>query len=220
MPTERFFRLNEEKKNKIMEAARLEFSLNSFHDAAISNIIKTAGIARGSFYQYFEDKEDLFLYCVMLTQNELEEIFDTLYQENHGDLVTAFELFFDQFVEEVYHGKNAKFLKNLLVYMDYRVSHKVFSEERLKSMKEQKHHIQKATFESLYKHLNHNLINVDSYDDFIVLFRMVSSIIFVSINEGFRDEMISGSVDTEKVKASFKKKLNWLKFGVLKGVKD
>lgn len=66
MPKKTFFNLNEEKKNKIIEAAIDEFAANSFHKASVTNIIDKSDIASGSFYQYFEDKEDLFRYIIQI----------------------------------------------------------------------------------------------------------------------------------------------------------
>ena len=64
MPTKTFFNLQDEKKNKIIEVSKNEFSRYSFYDASINRIIKEAGISRGSFYQYFNNKEDLFIYIL------------------------------------------------------------------------------------------------------------------------------------------------------------
>ena len=47
-----------------MVAAENEFLENSFDAASINRIIKEAAIPRGSFYQYFESKEDLLIYIL------------------------------------------------------------------------------------------------------------------------------------------------------------
>ena len=47
------------KKNKIIKAAKKEFERVPFEQTSIKNIVEDAEIARGSFYQYFESKEDL-----------------------------------------------------------------------------------------------------------------------------------------------------------------
>lgn len=60
MPKKTFYNLPEEKRNKIIEAAKEEFSRVPIHEASIKNIVENSGIARGSFYQYFDSKEDLF----------------------------------------------------------------------------------------------------------------------------------------------------------------
>ena len=59
MPKETFVKLPEEKKDKIIKAAKKEFARVPFEQTSIKNIGEDADIARGSFYQYFESKEDL-----------------------------------------------------------------------------------------------------------------------------------------------------------------
>ncbi len=48
------------KRQAIMEAAIDVFGKNSFQSANISEIAKRAGVAEGTIYQYFKNKEDLF----------------------------------------------------------------------------------------------------------------------------------------------------------------
>ncbi|NEP20469.1 MAG: TetR/AcrR family transcriptional regulator, partial [Leptolyngbya sp. SIO4C1] len=64
MPKQTFFNLPEKKRQNITELAIAEFASADFENASISNIVKQAKIAKGSFYQYFEDKKDLYLYLV------------------------------------------------------------------------------------------------------------------------------------------------------------
>lgn len=45
---------------KLLEAAAAEFGERGFHDAAITGITARAGVALGTFYTYFESKEELF----------------------------------------------------------------------------------------------------------------------------------------------------------------
>ena len=59
MQKETFVKLPEEKKDKIIKAAKKEFARVPFEQTSIKNIVEDADIARGSFYQYFESKEDL-----------------------------------------------------------------------------------------------------------------------------------------------------------------
>ncbi|WP_312613369.1 helix-turn-helix domain-containing protein [Oscillibacter sp.] len=46
-----------------MRAAIHEFIENGFERAKIADIAQHAGVAKGSIYQYFEDKKELFVYC-------------------------------------------------------------------------------------------------------------------------------------------------------------
>jgi len=67
MPTETFFNLPAEKRDTICQAAIAEFAAHSFEQASINRIVANAGIAKGSFYQYFANKEDIFLYLLQLS---------------------------------------------------------------------------------------------------------------------------------------------------------
>ena len=74
MPKSTFFNLSEEKKKRIFDAAVQEFSTRRFSEASINQIVKNAGIPRGSFYQYFADKEDIYLYMVEKVSQDIHEI--------------------------------------------------------------------------------------------------------------------------------------------------
>ncbi len=62
MPTQTFMNLPIEKKNRITDAIITELSLHTYEHINIQNIIKEAKIPRGSFYQYFDGKDDVFAY--------------------------------------------------------------------------------------------------------------------------------------------------------------
>ena len=60
MPTETFANLPPDKRTRVLDAALHEFSESGYELASISRMVARAGIAKGSFYQYFESKLDLF----------------------------------------------------------------------------------------------------------------------------------------------------------------
>jgi TetR/AcrR family transcriptional regulator len=70
MPKPTFFNLPEEKRRLILDLAIEEFADRDYNSASISNIVARAGIAKGSLYQYFEDKRDLYLYLLQLAAEE------------------------------------------------------------------------------------------------------------------------------------------------------
>ena len=49
-----------DRRAQILRAAKQAFSQKGFHSASVSDIIERAGIARGTFYLYFESKRDVF----------------------------------------------------------------------------------------------------------------------------------------------------------------
>jgi AcrR family transcriptional regulator len=64
MPKETFLNLPQEKKEKIFKEAIKEFGKEGYEKGNIGSIAKEAGIAKGSLYQYFQDKKGLYMYCV------------------------------------------------------------------------------------------------------------------------------------------------------------
>ncbi|MEN6461288.1 MAG: TetR/AcrR family transcriptional regulator, partial [Syntrophomonas sp.] len=88
MPKSTFLNLSEEKKKRIFEAAVQEFSTRRFSDASINQIVKNAGIPKGSFYQYFADKEDIYLYMLAKVSKDMH---DALGQEAINPDASFFE---------------------------------------------------------------------------------------------------------------------------------
>jgi AcrR family transcriptional regulator len=66
MPKLTFQNLPEEKKRIIEETSIREFAAFGYDKASINRIVEKCKIAKGSFYQYFNDKKDLFLYLVKI----------------------------------------------------------------------------------------------------------------------------------------------------------
>ena len=62
MPKDTFYNLDKEKKKKITDELIYEFSDKPFSQVNIKTIVENLGIARGSFYQYFNDLEDSYFY--------------------------------------------------------------------------------------------------------------------------------------------------------------
>jgi AcrR family transcriptional regulator len=60
MPKPTFFALPAARRDRLVEQALVEFAERSYAEASLSRIARRARIAKGSFYQYFEDKLDLY----------------------------------------------------------------------------------------------------------------------------------------------------------------
>jgi AcrR family transcriptional regulator len=60
MPTPTFFALPSARRELLVAAAIAEFAERPYSDASLSRIARQTGIAKGSLYQYFADKLDLY----------------------------------------------------------------------------------------------------------------------------------------------------------------
>ena len=74
MPFPRFFKLEREKREGLMEVAAQEFAHYGFEDASINRILVRAQISKGATYYYFENKVDLFLTVVQYCNERLKLI--------------------------------------------------------------------------------------------------------------------------------------------------
>lgn len=100
MCTETFLRLPEEKRTRFLNAAWDEFTAVRFTDVSISQIVRRAGIPRGSFYQYFTDKDDLLAYLLEEVRNRIKEEYRRVLRDNNGDVFQAQLDFFDHFTSK------------------------------------------------------------------------------------------------------------------------
>ncbi len=75
MPKQTFLNLPEEKRQAVVRAAIDEFADYGFEASSVNRIVANSGISKGSFYQYFEDKMDLFRYLMDILAKEKMEFF-------------------------------------------------------------------------------------------------------------------------------------------------
>lgn len=118
MPKLTFFNLPEEKKQTLIQAVEKEFSRVPLFEASITNIVKEAGIPRGSFYQYFEDKDDAFFFLVNKCAREMNISFVEILQRNDGDIFETMVEFYQLVIRD---EENLHFLKNAFLNMTYKI---------------------------------------------------------------------------------------------------
>ncbi|AVK46954.1 transcriptional regulator [Clostridium sp. MF28] len=61
----------EERKNDILTAAMELFKEKGYGKTAVSDIVKAAGIAQGTFYIYYKNKEDVFISVIENTREKI-----------------------------------------------------------------------------------------------------------------------------------------------------
>ena len=105
MCKETFLRLPEEKRDRVLNAAWDEFTTVSFAKASVNRIVRAAGIPRGSFYQYFEDKSDLFHYLMEQIHDQLTEDYQKVLARADGNLFRSILMSYDMIAAEQKRGK-------------------------------------------------------------------------------------------------------------------
>ncbi len=86
------------KRDDIINAAIIEFGENDYNNAKIDSIISISETSKGTFYHYFESKEDLYLELVKRTAEKKIEFLKAKSQSPNksNDNATIFEILFQQ----------------------------------------------------------------------------------------------------------------------------
>ncbi|MFW5847749.1 MAG: TetR/AcrR family transcriptional regulator [bacterium] len=121
MPSKTFYNLEKNKQNRIIKAAIEEFSAKIYEQVHLSNIIKKANIPRGSFYQYFKDKEDLYLYIISIIKNtKLDYLSSTLINDKNIAFLDLVKILYEDGIKfAINHPKYVKILDYLLKNKNY-----------------------------------------------------------------------------------------------------
>ncbi|HHX79750.1 MAG TPA: TetR/AcrR family transcriptional regulator [Acholeplasmataceae bacterium] len=114
MPTRTFLNLPKEKRIRILRAAKKEFSRVPLEKAVIANIVKEAKIPRGSFYQYFENVDDLFIYLVHYMYGIDKKKFERYLKETDNDVYEALKLRFSNTIDKLAIEENRQFRLNII----------------------------------------------------------------------------------------------------------
>ena len=114
MPKETFYHLSNEKRQKIEKALEKEFGRTSFEKASISGIIEEASIPRGSFYQYFENKEDAIKYIVKKYMLLEKETIKKILIKMKGDIFKASIEIFNYMILGMQENLKFNLYKNIM----------------------------------------------------------------------------------------------------------
>ncbi len=96
MPGSERVREKEVKRQKIMQAAIKVFSRKGYSPAALDEVAKGAGIAKGTLYLYFQDKEDLFYSTIMHVIDNLSLLLQEKLDEKNSPIKILEDLAFYQ----------------------------------------------------------------------------------------------------------------------------
>ena len=92
MPKDTFLNLPPQKRHLIEEAAIDEFATHGFDNASINRIVAQCQIAKGSFYQYFEDKKDLYKHLIaQISDRKLAYLNPIMLNPQNQDIFTVLE---------------------------------------------------------------------------------------------------------------------------------
>src|SRR5699024_9498436 len=74
----KFLNLNSDKQKEIINAAIMEFAQSGFEKASTNEIVRKANISKGSLFNYFNSKIDLYLYLIDYSVQIIEQIVEQI----------------------------------------------------------------------------------------------------------------------------------------------
>lgn len=199
MPKDTFMNLNEEKREKVEKAMEKEFARATFEKASVSRIVKDAEIPRGSFYQYFEDKEDAIRYIVQKHISLEHKMIYELLLQTQGDIFDMAVLVFEKMTNETKETDKRELYKNIM--KEIKKNNIDIFDENLKF----------DDLEQVKSTIDKNNLNIQQEDSLKYIMK-----ILVNITRSAVIEVIDNKVSIEQGKADLQEQLKILKRGMLK----
>lgn len=154
------------------------------------------GISRGSFYQYFESKEDLLKYIIMQdTESKNKEIADLL-KETDGDIFELCIFLYDKMTKKIEKDENMivfrKIFNNIMQSKEKRVL-----ENNL------------IDFKMIFNSIKRDNLRAKNEEEVEIILKMLIDITFKSIMYSKTNK------NKKKEREKFLKRLEFIKFGVM-----
>ncbi len=203
MPTQTFANLPTEKRNRIIQAAKVEFSEYSFYDASINRIIKEAQIPRGSFYRYFENKEDLFLYLLNEYKSDLFNLISSMTDNQASDIFSLHFTLFDYITAKAMDSAHSKFLINVFTRTDIKLAEHLMSFTDARELEEKQEILMNLI-------TNIHLLKIENKEDLLRVIEILRNITF--------NQIILALTDLSTVKQKreeMEREFHFIKYGVL-----
>lgn len=120
------------KKNKIIEAARILFNEKGYFETKVEDITKSLNISKGNFYTYFDTKEELLIDIMESSLIEYKKMLQTIDISNKRDkkeILRDFIYCEVKFIEETGSKYDYKIIDYLL--MNERTSQYIFKKRKI-----------------------------------------------------------------------------------------
>lgn len=77
------------------------FWLNGYSNTSLDSLLESMDIGKGSFYQAFDNKRDLYIQSLNLYKNQTREFFESI--SSNGKGIKRLQNYFNSLIEEMYN---------------------------------------------------------------------------------------------------------------------
>lgn len=202
MPTERFYRLSQEKADKIKNAAIQEFKRVPPEEASINKIIRSADISRGSFYTYFEDKDDLLEWVMEDFIEHYRQFYVKGLKENAGDLWNVLDGVLDNTIRWVAEQGLVEIVGNMMRGSHF-AEYLVHGPEEGCRLEEENN----AYMDMMYQSVDPKCLSL-GVEDFRELMGMHVASLIIALKAYFAD-----NANLDGLRASYRRRMKLLRYG-------
>lgn len=199
MPTITFEKLSEEKKKLIEKAAIKEFSNYTYAEISINRIIHDIDMPRGSFYLYFENKEDLYLYIMDKYVSKYADAFIVSIKNNKGDIILSYEYALDRALDYCQNGEYAMLISKFLCGLTHRISAKTKVLNR------------KETVDKVINSIDKTYLRDDCPNNLFFILDLLTNTLIHSLTE-----YLVMDIEIDKVREKYYEQLKIIKRGIYK----
>lgn len=200
MASERFWRLPVEKQKAIYEAAIDEFIRVPFEKVSINKIIQKAGISRGSFYTYFEDKRELLSFVMEDTKEQWQKFCLDYLKKSGGDFWSMMESMLEAALEFCKANDMFRLHENLMMYQEVKTMGMPIKEEARRMVQSR-----------IYSSVDMSIFREEDEEYFALVLEQALCAAFSSIVCFYAEPE-----KEEKIKEDYQRKMNILRYGACK----
>ena len=197
-----FYNLPETKRERIYQAIKTEFDRVPLDKISINSIIKEANISRGSFYQYFENKQDLFEYIMTSKTGDMEKNLIEMIEQENGNIINIFINIYDHLIEVGKIRRNNKLFRQIFENIKT-------SDNLMLTRKEEMNKKLEKILQDLYSK-NKDILNIKNEEEFKLVIEILSAITRRRIVASLKYK------NSAEAREDFLKEIEYIKRGILK----
>ena len=163
-------------------------------------IAEKAGIARGSFYQYFKSKKDLLFFILEENRETMEKKLNRIIKESDGEIFNIYISIYDDMTSKCFDNMNRDIYKRIFENL------KTNDESVFEGMEEKK----KQDFKNFKKLIDKSKLKIESDLDFDLIIQILNAITMSSVVRSIK------YTSPEKAREEFLKKIEFIKKGIEK----
>lgn len=204
MVKQTFHNLSEEKRDELIKIAKKEFAIRPIHEATVANVAQEYGIARSSFYNYFDNIEDLFYYILEEFRDKVKNKINESMDKNKGDIFKSFIDTFEYLIDSNNNVIDMGIMKNLFLNSNSNAQNFVMPMP-------DKNEIEQG-IKIIGERLDKSNLKINTDMELMILLEMLTDNMFQNIIHFFMM-----NIPEEIIKENFKKKIDIIKHGICKG---